>query len=113
MAFPEPRAKGKVTVGVAHGSDPDIVKNLLVEIALEISEVLREPLPEAYFVSFGESALSMALFFWVDDYKRLFPVTDLINTRICTRFRECGIDIPFPTRTLLLEKEGQWHTELK
>ncbi len=107
LAFPEPRAKGKVAVGVAYGSDPERVKALLAEIAQEVPEVLSDPRPEAFFVSFGESALIMALFFWVNDYTRVFAVTDLINTRICTRFRECGIDIPFPTRTVLLEKEGQ------
>lgn len=113
MAFPDPNCKGKVTVGVCYGSDPERVKNLLVDIASEIPEVLREPRPEAYFVSFGDSSLNMALFFWVNDYTRVFAVTDLINTRICTRFREYGIVIPFPTRTVLLEKDEQWHTESK
>jgi small-conductance mechanosensitive channel len=105
MAFPDLRAKGRINVGVAYGSDAEQVKALLVATALEIAEVLREPEPEAFFTAFGDSALNMSLFFWVDNYARVFPVTDKINTLIIRRFQENSIIIPFPTRTVLLEKE--------
>ncbi|MRR34554.1 mechanosensitive ion channel, partial [bacterium] len=82
------------------------VKNILTETALGVPEVLRDPAPEAFFVSFGDSALNMSLFFWVEDYTRLFAVTDLINEQIINRFRENGITIPYPIRTVLLEKEN-------
>jgi small-conductance mechanosensitive channel len=105
LAFPDVRAKGRVNVAVDYGSDVAMVKQLLVEIAGEVPEILADPQPEAYFVSFGESALNLALFLWVGEYTRVFPVTDRLNTTIITRFRERGIDIPYPTRTVLLEKE--------
>ena len=76
-----------------------------METALEIPEVLREPAPDGYFVSFGDTALNMALFFWVGNYTRVFPVTDKINSLLVKRLRESGIDIPYTTRTVLLEKE--------
>ena len=106
MAFPDVRSKGRVDMGVAYGSNVDAVKKLLVGIAREIPEVLQEPAPEAYFVSFGDCALNMSLFFWVEDYTRVFTVTDMVNTMIITRFREDGIEIPYPIRTVLLEKEA-------
>jgi MscS family membrane protein len=90
---------------VAYGSDVDAVKRMLVGIAREIPDVMQDPAPEAYFVSFGDSALNMSLFFWVEDYTRVFAVTDMVNTMIITRFREHGIEIPYPMRTVLLEKE--------
>ena len=105
LAFPDVRGKGRVNLGVAYGSDVEMVKRLLVEIAREVPEVLAEPAPEAYFVSFGESALNMSLFFWVEEYARVFAVTDKVNSRIIQRFRENNIDIPYPTRTVLMEKE--------
>lgn len=104
QAFPDIRAKGRVSVGVSYGSDVELVKQLLVETALEIQDVLREPAPEAFFVSFGDSALNMALFFWVDDYGKLFGTSDKINSLILQRFRDRGIVIPFPTRTVQMEK---------
>jgi small-conductance mechanosensitive channel len=106
LAFPDVRVKGRVNIGVAYGTDVEKVKQLLVEIALQVPELLAEPKPEAYFISFGDFSLNLSLFFWVDDYTRLVPVTDRINSRIITRFREQGIEIPFPTRTVLMEKQG-------
>ena len=106
QAFPDIRAKARINLGVAYGSDVDQVKSVLISTALEAPEVLRDPPPEAYFTSFGESSLAMALFFWVDDYGKVFQMTDLLNTIIVTRFAENGIEIPYPTRTVLLEKEG-------
>lgn len=104
LAFPDLRAKGRINVGVAYGSDPEKIKGLLVAAARDIPEILTEPQPEAFFVSFGDSALNMALFFWVRDYTEVFPVTDRLNTLIHDRFRENGIVIPYPTRTVKLEK---------
>jgi MscS family membrane protein len=104
QAFPDVRAKGCINIGVAYGSDVDKVKALLVAAALEVEDVLRDPAPEAYFVSFGDSALKMSLFFWVEEYTRLFGITDKINSLIIRRFNENGIDIPFPIRTVIMEK---------
>lgn len=105
MAFPDVKSRGRVDVGIAYGSDVDSVKRLLVGIALEIPEILQDPLPEAFFVSFGDSALNLSLFFWVEDYGSVFKVTDMVNTMIINRFRENGVQIPYPIRTVMLEKE--------
>jgi small-conductance mechanosensitive channel len=107
QAFPDQRAKGRINIGVAYGSDVERVKQLLVATALEVEAVLPDPLPEAYFVSFGDSALNMSLFFWVADYSQLFAVTDRINTLILRRFNENGVEIPFPIRTVIMEKGSE------
>jgi small-conductance mechanosensitive channel len=104
QAFPDQRAKGRINVGVAYGSDVERVKEILVATALDVADVLRDPLPEAFFVSFGDSALNMSLFYWIDEYVNLFAVNDRINTMIIRRFRENNIEIPFPTRSVILEK---------
>jgi small-conductance mechanosensitive channel len=101
QAFPDNRVKGRINVGVAYGSDVEQVKQVLVATAGEVAEVLAEPVPEAYFTSFGDSALNMALFFWVEEYGTLFAVTDKINSLILKRFGEHSIEIPFPTRTVI------------
>jgi MscS family membrane protein len=104
QAFPNSRAKGRINIGVAYGSDVDQVKQLLVATAGEVEDVLADPPSEAYFVSFGDSALNMALFFWVEEYGNLFAVTDKINSLILKRFGEHSIEIPFPTRTVKMLK---------
>lgn len=104
QAFPNSRARGRINIGVAYGSDVDQVKALLVATAAEAGNVLVDPPPEAYFVSFGDSALNMALLFWVEEYSTLFATTDIINSLILKRFAENSIDIPFPIRTVILHK---------
>lgn len=104
QAFPNSRAKGRINIGVGYGSDVDLVKRLLVTTAGEVEDVLADPPPEAYFAGFGDSALNMALFFWVEEYGTLFAVTDKINSLILKRFGENSIEIPFPTRTVKMEK---------
>ena len=104
LAFPNPRVKGRINVGVAYGSDVEQVKQLLVATALECDGVLGDPLPEAFFVSFGDSALNMALFFWVEEYATLFAVTDRVNSSISSNFREQTIEIPYPIRTVIMDK---------
>ncbi len=105
QAFPDFRIRGRINVGVGYGSDVEQVKQLLVEAAREVEEVLDDPPPDSYFASFGESSLSMTLFFWVAEYAELFSVTDQVNSLIIKRFRERGVEIPFPIRTVIMEKD--------
>lgn len=104
QAFPNSRVKGRINIGVAYGSDVDRVKALLIATAMEADNVLSDPLPEAYFVSFGDSALDMSLFFWVEEYATLFATVDRVNSLIIKRFREQNIEIPFPIRTVIMDK---------
>lgn len=104
QAFPDHRVKGRINIGVAYGSNVEQVKALLVATALEVDEVLADPAPEAYFTAFGDSSLSMSLFFWVEEYGGLFGAIDKVNSLLIRRLDENGIEIPFPVRTVKLEK---------
>lgn len=105
LAFPDVRAKGKIVVGVDYASDLEQVKAMMVATALEVPEVLRDPMPEAYFTSFGDSSLTMVLFIWVEDYPKLFATIDMVNCRLLKNFRAAGVVIPFPTRTIISPKD--------
>ena len=88
-------------------SGHDIAGDVLVATAQGIEGVLSDPAPESFFTSFGDSCLNMSLFFWVQEYSQLFAVTDQINTGIIRNFRENNIEIPFPTRTMIMEKGSE------
>lgn len=107
LAFPDRRVKGRINIGVSYDSDIEAVKRLLVDTALEVEDVLDDPPPEAFFTAFADSSLSMALFFWVEDYTKLFPTNDRINSLIILRFREKSVEIPYPTRTMLIQPQSQ------
>ncbi len=99
-SYPDAKVKLRRDYTVAYGSDPDQVKQILVEIARANPKVLSDPEPAVYFTDFGDSALVFKLICWVTDYKDKFGTTDEINMEVNRRFNEEKIEIPFPQRDL-------------
>ena len=89
-----------VNVGVAYGSDVELVKNLLLQAATSHPEVIGIPEPVVVFTDFGDSALNFRLIFTLNDsFKATFPKSD-IRFAIDRLFRENNITIPFPQRDI-------------
>jgi len=90
----------EVTVGVAYGTDPDKVIEVL-KGALEGQEgLLAQPEPQILFSGFGDNSLDFMLRAWVadnDDFVRLRSSVALAVNRC---LNESGIEIPFPQRDL-------------
>ncbi|MBN1195269.1 MAG: mechanosensitive ion channel [Methanomicrobiaceae archaeon] len=99
-AMPDVKLKVKIPVSVAYGSDVRRVKDLLMEIATEAAAtedyVLDDPAPSVYFLEHGESSLNYTMVIWAKAFNMAWDVQDHINFRIDERFREEGIEIPFP-----------------
>jgi small-conductance mechanosensitive channel len=89
-------------VGVAYGTDPTRVLEILLQIAKEHPEVLEHPEPEALFRSFGDSSLDFALRCWTESDRGLFAVQSDLAVGINAALAEAGIEIPFPQRDLHL-----------
>lgn len=100
FALPEARQRIRIQVSVAYGSDVERVKRILLEIARDAcgrSEyVVDDPPPKVYFMEFGQSSLNFTLVVWAKTYALSWEVTDYVNSEIDRRFREEGIEIPFP-----------------
>jgi small-conductance mechanosensitive channel len=89
----------KIPVGVAYDADLDLVTELLLEIARDNEDVLDTPPPSVRLVELGSSSLNFELRAWSRarlNRPGLFA-SDL-NYEIVRRFRERGIEIPFPQR---------------
>ena len=87
-----------INVGVAYGSDVELVKKLLLQAATSHPEVIGVPEPVVVFTDFGDSALNFRLIFTLNDsFKATFPKSD-IRFAIDRLFRENNITIPFPQR---------------
>ncbi|MEE8167599.1 MAG: mechanosensitive ion channel domain-containing protein [Candidatus Hydrothermarchaeales archaeon] len=104
ISAPDTKLKLAVPIGVAYESDIDKVKKILLEIADEAPHVLQKPPSSATFRSFGDSSLNLMLVVWIDDVKEKITVLDYINCRIKDMFEEEGIEIPFPIRTVYMQK---------
>ena len=89
-----------VTVGVAYGSDVQLVKKLLLQAASTHEDVLSSPEASVLFTDFGDSSLNFRLVFTINDsFKAQFPKSDL-RFEIDKLFRENNISIPFPQRDI-------------
>jgi len=92
-------------VNVAYGTASEKVKKVLMDIAGSVDEVLKEPLPEVYFFSYGDFSLNFKLVVWVQDTKQKFIVKDKLNTGIQEAFAREKIHIPFPARDIYLHEK--------
>ncbi len=90
-------------VGIAYGTDPQRVINLLVEVASSHPDVVREPAPVALFIAFGDSALNFELRFWSPFASTYQQLRSDVAVRIVAALREAGIAIPFPQRDIHLK----------
>ncbi|MDY0781022.1 mechanosensitive ion channel family protein [Tenacibaculum sp. IB213877] len=89
-----------VEVGVAYGSDVELVKKLLIKAANDHPNILKKPEPLVLFTNFGDSALNFKLVFTINDsFQAAIPKSD-IRFSINKLFKENNISIPFPQRDL-------------
>ena len=89
----------KITVGVAYGSDIELVRSSLIEIAGRTEKVLAHPCPDVLFSDFGDSALIFVLRVWTD-VDNMLKVGTAIRFEIDRVFRERNIEIAFPQRDI-------------
>ncbi|MFU8811622.1 MAG: mechanosensitive ion channel family protein [Balneolaceae bacterium] len=89
-----------IDVGVSYGSDLDTVVKALDEVAKEHDKVLKKPSHQVHLVEFGDSAWEMQLRTWIPDVKNRYMIRNELHQAIVHKFREYGVEIPFPQRDL-------------
>lgn len=93
-----------IKVGVAYDSDVNLVQQLLIDSAAQHKQVLKKPVPSVLLKDFGENALIFQLFFTINKSFIAERVKSDIRFSILTAFDKNKIDIPFPQRTLWVNK---------
>jgi small-conductance mechanosensitive channel len=89
-----------VSVGVSYQSDLDTVLRTLREVADEHPDVLKKPEPFVRLKEFGDSSWNMFLGSWIKDLEAFYRVRSDLNCAVVRKFRENGVEIPFPQRDL-------------
>lgn len=93
----------KVPVSVAYNSDVRLVEKLLLEVAAENPDVLKNPPPGVRFLEFGDSGLLFELRAWSSSLvHRKGRLISSLNYSILETFRRHGIEIPYPQRDIHL-----------
>ncbi len=91
-----------IKVGVAYGTDPERVRQILLDVVRSQPNVLAEPSPSVFFMAFGDSSLDFEIRAYVDGIGKRLASTNDLNIAIAKAFAENGIEIPFPQRDLHL-----------
>jgi small-conductance mechanosensitive channel len=96
----DPKIRLLIDVGVSYNSDLDTVLDALHEAATENPETLNDPAPDVLFRGFGDSSWNLTLRLWIANPRGHHVIRSDINCAIVRKFREKGVEIPFPQRDL-------------
>jgi small-conductance mechanosensitive channel len=107
LSYSEEPSRFQVNVGVAYGSDVQLVTELLIKAASIHPDVVDKPAPYVHFVDFGNSSLDFVLHFFSTSYMRIPGVQSEIRYNIDQFFRETGVTIPFPQRDVWFRSQPE------
>lgn len=93
-----------IDVGVAYGSNEDLVKSVLLVCAREHPEVLKEPSPFIRLEEFANSSVNFKLYFWTKDAFRVENIKSDLRFLIIKKLRENNITIPFPQMDIYVKE---------
>src|SRR6201993_3995375 len=100
------RVRFRIPVGVAYGSDINTVRDALLAVAHENPHTLKEPAPSVFLEQFGDSSINFKLMVWSSEMSaRPSHYRSDLNFAIAKKFRETGIEFPFPQRDVHI-KDG-------
>ena len=100
-----------VPIGVAYGTEPDRVKELLLKIAEEDERIADEPAPMALFKAHGPSSLDFELRVYIPELGNRVWVEDSLTSSINRVLNEEGIEIPFPQQDVHLHQAPESSNE--
>jgi len=94
-----------IDIGVAYGSDVDLVIKTLEESAIEHLEFSECEFKEVRFVNFGNSSMDFQLYFYSKNIFSIEKVKSDIRKIIYRKFNEHKITIPFPQMDLHIKSK--------
>ena len=101
------RVRRSIKVGVAYGSSPQKVMEILTQAAARHGLICKEPAPYAVFEDFGDNALIFSVYYWIDmsaGANSAIIASDL-RLMIEKHFTEASIGVPFPQREMHLSTD--------
>ncbi len=90
----------RVPVGVSYSSDPEQVRDILLDCARRQPGVSSHPEATVNWKEFGDSSLDFELRAFVENYKQAYRIRSELRFAIFKAFKDAGVEIPFPQRDL-------------
>jgi potassium efflux system protein len=95
---------------VAYGSDPDQVRQLLLDVARKHPLVIKEPAPHALLDDLGDSAMVFTLRVFMASMDTALQVRHELHSAVVAALDAAGIEIPFPQRDLRIRSMADMHS---
>ena len=92
-----------LSVGVEYGSDVELVKSILLDIASEMEGVCKKPEPYIIFDEFGDNSLIFKLRYWIHKIDDIVSIPSELRFEINKAFKDAGINIAFPQLDLRIK----------
>jgi small-conductance mechanosensitive channel/CRP-like cAMP-binding protein len=96
----------RIRVGVDYNVPPNRVKDALFRAASNANGVLAKPPVRIFLVDFADHAVTYEIKFYMGNHARINQVNDAVRTNVWYELKRQRINIPFPIRTLQLERRG-------
>ena len=97
----------RIPITLDYAAPPTRVKAVLLHAVANAKGVSPEPKPQVFLKNFGDSGVEYEIRFWLEDYEQYYLVCDAIRTNMWYGLRRHGIRIPYPTRTVQLERPAR------
>lgn len=95
-----------IRVSIAHGSDTEKARSLMLALCEEDPNILKDPEPFALFEEFGQGSLTVVLRCYLASMDLRLAVTHSLNTRITQVFKEAGILLAVPRRDIRVYEQS-------
>ncbi len=99
-SFKDPKVRRQVDVGVAYGSDVQLVHKILLQIVNDMPEIMNDPAPRVDFTDFADSALIFRVRFWITSPEFWLAAPTELRFKIDEEFKKNGIEIAFPQQDI-------------
>ncbi len=105
LSYPTKVHANRIRIGLEYSTPPNTVREVLRRATSNAPGVLAVPPPKVYLREFADSAIVYEIKYSLDDETRHGDIEDAIRTNIWYEMKRAGITIPYPIRTLHLERK--------
>ena len=104
LSYPTRNHYMRLYMGAEYGAPPNRVKEALLRATIQAPGVRKNPPPQVFVSEYGESAIIYQIKFTMSTHSGYFETRDAIYTNVWYIFRRRKITIPFPIRTLEINR---------
>ena len=105
LSYPSRAHYMRLHIAAEYGAPPNRVKDALLRATIQVAGVEKNPPPQVFVSEYGESAIIYQIKFTMTTHSGYYEVRDAIYTNAWYEFRRCNITIPYPQRTLHIERK--------